>query len=131
MSQIFTQFATRFFKPGIHQMEKLEITNQLKNIYGDRINSNLVSIKYCQTNNRAEVELLFNNIKKPVRIDLEFIGDDNYEGMYFKPENDIVDNAALFIEMDAYSLINCIDDLFNEKDAKEIEAEHQKSLMKK
>ncbi len=112
-------------------MEKLEITDQFKNIYGDRINSDLISIKYCQTNNRAEVELLFKNSENLLRIDLEFIGDDNYEGMYFKPENDIVDNAALFIKMDAYSLINCIDDLFNEKDAKEIDDEHQKSLIKK
>ncbi len=112
-------------------MEKLEITNQLKNIYGDRINSNLISIKYCQTNNRAEIELLFKNIEKPIRIDLKFINDENYKDKYFKPENDIVDNAALLIEMDAYSLINCIDDLFNEKDAKEIDDEHQKSLIKK
>jgi len=34
-----------------------------------------------------------------------------------KPNTDIVDNAKIFVELDTYSLINCIDGLFSKEAA--------------
>jgi hypothetical protein len=104
-------------------MQKLEMIHKFHKLYGQQINSELVSIKYVQNNNKAMIEMYFNGALKPNIIDLKFIGgdiifDENGEPEdllpLFDPSEDIVDNAKRLIEMDDYSLINCIDDLFSE-----------------
>ncbi len=56
---------------------------------------------------------------KTVSVNLDFIddGEEDKKGNYipklcFDPSDDIVDNATKLVEMDPYSLINCIPDLF-------------------
>jgi hypothetical protein len=110
-------------------MQKLEILEQFKKLYGDKINPNLLSLKYCQTQTMAFVEMTFVNNSTPIIIDLNFIGGDIIKDEQgndidilpmFNPEDDIVDNAKCLIELDSYSLIMCIDHLFTETAANEI-----------
>lgn len=103
-------------------MQKLEILQQFKKLYGDKINPGLLSIKYCQTPSKAIIELKLINQIQPVLLNLDFIrdepviddaGNETNCTPLFNPENDIIDNATAFIELDSYSLINCIEGLFN------------------
>jgi len=117
-------------------MQKLELLQQFKKLYGDKINPNLLSIKYCQSPENALVELYFStNPQMPVITNLNFIGGDietDEDGIeidlpYFDPEADIVDNASNFIYFDAYSLQNCIDNLFTNAAEEEISNEYIKN----
>jgi hypothetical protein len=108
-------------------LQKLEIINQFKMQYPEWINPELISIKYCQNSVDAFLEMTFiNNPNLPIIINLDFISDDfdtetEIEEIpaLFNPESDVVDNAKTFIELDTYSLINCVDGLFS-KEAEEI-----------
>lgn len=103
-------------------MNKLEILQQFQKIYGTKINPELISVKYCQTASDAFVEMLFSSITStPVLINLYFIAADldedfnqktHIHSLKFDPAADIVDNASRFLELDTYSLIVCIDNLF-------------------
>ena len=117
-------------------MEKLELLSQFIKLYGDKINPGLISIKYCQTPNAAMVEMIFSpNPTIPITTNLNFITGDlitNEDGIekdqpYFDPEADIVDNASNFIYFDAYSLLNCIDNLFTNAAEEEISNEYIKN----
>jgi len=111
-------------------MNKLEILEQFKHKYGDMINPYLISMKYCQTETDTLAEMLFStNPSAPVIIDLKFIDDDDADEVikdnhtyypYFNSKNDIVDNARNLIELDSYSLINCIENLFTHEAEREI-----------
>ena len=129
MANIYKQEAIAF-------MQKLELLDQFMNIYGDKINPELVSIKYCQTAESALVEMVFSaNLKLPVITNLKFITGDiviDEDGIetdrpFFDPEADIVDNASRFITLDAFSLLNCIDNIFTKKAEVEISNEYCKS----
>lgn len=92
-------------------MGKLEILGQFIKKYPDWINEALVYLKFCQNGITSFLEMYFcNNVDIPDTIDLEFIG--NTDKMMFNPDADIVDNAKSFIELDTYTLINCIENLF-------------------
>ncbi len=117
-------------------MQKLEILEQLIKIYGEKINPELVSIKYCQTAEIAMVEMVFSgNLKLPVITNLKFITGDigiDEDGIetdrpFFDPEADIVDNASRFITLDAFSLLNCIDNIFTKSAEVEISNEFCKN----
>ena len=117
-------------------MDKLELLPQFIKQYGDKINPGLLSIKYCQTQEIALVEMFFStNPQLPVITNLNFITGDiiaNEYGIekdqpYFDPDADIVDNASNFIYFDAYSLLNCIDNLFTKAAEEEISNEHFKN----
>ena len=110
-------------------MEKLELLPQFIKKYREQINPELLSIKYCQTETDAYAELSFrSNPLNPDMINLNFIHDDFDQDeidemhqipLLFKPNADIVDNANLLVELDPYSLINCIGGLFtNEAEIK-------------
>lgn len=128
-------------KRETYTMEKLEILKQFQKIYGDKINPELVSVKYCQTETIALVELHFrSHTEKITTIDLGFICDDSISDdqteltgwePFFNPEADIVDNASRFLHMDDYSLINCIGGLFTEAGAAAINDAHHKTLASK
>jgi hypothetical protein len=49
----------------------------------------------------------------------------------FNPEADIADNAKSLVEFDNYSLINCIDNLFTEEAANEINNKYLSALNNK
>jgi hypothetical protein len=117
-------------------MQKLELLAQFIKLYGDKINPGLLSIKYCQTPEIAMVEMFFStNPTTPITTNLNFITGDtttNEDGIekdlpYFDPDADIVDNASNFINFGAYSLINCIDNLFTKAAEEEISNEHFKN----
>jgi hypothetical protein len=100
-------------------MPKLEILPQFVKLYGEKLNPDLESFKYCQDSKDAFVEMLFKGGKTLVE-NLKFIDDgkEDEHGNYipklaYDPSDDIVDNATKLIEMDSYSLINCITDLFS------------------
>lgn len=114
-------------------MEKLEILQQFIKKYGSNINPDLNSVKYCQNTDKAIVILSFISNNDIVQIDLDFIGGDfvqddegNDKGIIpmFDPQADIVDNARTLLDLDAYSLIMCIDHLFTEAAASRINNEY-------
>lgn len=108
--------------------------NSFKQRFQEKLNPSLHSIKYCQTGDRAILELQFLNEPDTKSIDLNFIGGEitkNEDGTdkdilpLFKPDADIVDNANHLLELDDYSLIMCIDDVLNEDAIKQILAIHE------
>ena len=114
-------------------MEKLEILEHFIKKHGNKINTELSSVKYCQNEKMAMVELTFNTSRNLVRINLDFIsdeivkddeGNDSYSIPLFNPEADIVDNARSFLDLDEYSLIMCIDHIFNEDAAINVNNEY-------
>ncbi|GBL35543.1 hypothetical protein EMGBS15_11380 [Filimonas sp.] len=120
-------------------MEKLEILEQFVKRYGDKINPDLRAIKYGQTNTKAVVELYFKSETQPLIINLDFIGgelvkDEDGNDIdilpLFDPEADIVDNATCFVEMNAYSLLMCVDHLFTKSAETEINNDYLKTLKK-
>ncbi|MEI8049573.1 MAG: hypothetical protein WCI92_19510 [Bacteroidota bacterium] len=117
-------------------MQKLEVLEQFIKIYGDKINPELVSIKYCQTAEIATVEMVFSaNPQLPVITNLKFITGDiviDEDGIetdrpFFDPEADIVDNASRFITLGDYSLLNCIDNIFTKSAEDQISSEYYKN----
>jgi len=111
-----------------NEVQKLEMLLQFKHRYGDMINKDLLSIKYCQSDQIAFVEMIFKDKPEAVNaINLDFI-DDEVDDKAFKPCNDIIDNADKLIDLGDYSLINCIDNLFNIEDEKKISDEFHASL---
>ncbi len=107
-------------------MQKLEIYNQLKKRFGEQLNPALHSVKYCQSETKAVIELYFNADPTPKIINLDIMGGEiTFDGDFsykvivplFKPEADVVDNAKRLIDLNQYSLIMCIDGLLSEKAA--------------
>ncbi|MFZ4549567.1 MAG: hypothetical protein ACOYN4_19115 [Bacteroidales bacterium] len=117
-------------------MEKLELLSQFIKLYGNKINPELLSIKYCQSPENALVETCFStNPQMPVITNLNFITGDietNEDGIeidlpYFDPDADIVDNASNFINFGDYSLLNCIDNFFTKAAEDEINSDYLKT----
>ncbi len=120
-------------------MEKLEILEQFVKRYGDKINPELSAIKYGQSSTQAVVELYFKSEPQPILIDLDFIGGEFVKDEHgenhdllplFDPEADIVDNATCFVELDANSLLMCVDHLFTKSAETEINDDYLKALKK-
>jgi hypothetical protein len=115
-------------------MQILEMLIQFKARYGNKINPMLGSVKYCQDGNKAEVVLHYTTDVPPLVVNLDFISGDietNESGAYvdssplFNPNADIVDNATTFLELDAYSIINCVTEIFTAEAAAEINDAYQ------
>lgn len=102
-------------------MEKLDLLQLFINKYKKgNIFSELVGLKYCQDENNAFVEMTYlNNEFNPTLVNLDFIHGEIDDQKRLKPlfdlQDDIVDNATNFLEMDPYSLINCFDRLFTKE----------------
>ncbi len=121
-------------------MQKLEIYDQFKKRFGEQLNPELHSVKYCQSETTAVIELYFNTDPSPNIINLDIMGGDitvdddgNYKDILplFEPEADVVDNAKRLIELNQYSLIMCIDGLLSEEAANKINDDYVKSLGQK
>ncbi len=102
--------------------QKLEVIKEFTKKYPGWVNPDLVSIKYCQNDAVAFLEMEFLHTRAvPVIINLDFISDDSYQenvdgiAPLFKPTADVVDNAMEFVALDTYSLINCVDGLFTDE----------------
>lgn len=120
-------------------VQKLEILQQLKSIHGERIDPELTAFKYCQSKSEAWVELYYNHSDKCSTVNLNIItdiADPDIELskltaediiLYFNPLDDVVDNAIKMIEIDPYSIINCIDGLFTEQACLEVNKEFHKN----
>ncbi|MBC7510706.1 MAG: hypothetical protein H7320_18460 [Ferruginibacter sp.] len=113
--------------------QKLEVINEFKTKCPGWVNPDLVSIKYCQNDSFAFLEMEFTSKPgKPVLINLDFISDDfdpetvEEIAPLFKPAADVVDNAMVFVGLDTYSLVNCVDGLFTDAAASLIYEEYKK-----
>jgi len=121
-------------------MQKLEIYDQFKKRFDNQLNPELYSVKYCQSETKAVIELYFSIEPKLTRINLDFMGGEitiDEDGKkkdilpLFNPEADVVDNAKRLIELDEFSLISCIHGLFTEEAANKINDDYINSVEKK
>lgn len=119
-------------------MEKIEILGEFKKKYGEMINPMLISFKYCHSDERAFTEMILTDKAEPIIIDLEFIaggidldvnGEEIVTTRMFDHNKDLIDNARLLIELDEYSLINCIDHVFTNKAIEAIIDRYSKSIL--
>lgn len=88
-----------------------------------QLNPAILSIKYCQNDTRASVEMQFSD--RPERtIDLDFMvgeiatdedGVDKDILPLFRPEADIVDNATSLLQLDDISLIMCLSEILSQE----------------
>jgi hypothetical protein len=117
-------------------MQKLEIYDQFKKRFGQQLNPALLSVKYCQSESKAVIELYFKSDSTPIIINLDFMGGKvivDQDGInndilpLFEPKDDVIDNAKRLIELDSYSLIICIDGLLLEKVANKINTNYKKN----
>ena len=101
--------------------EKLELVYEMKRRYPDRINEDIFSIKFCQNDKMVFLVIsLYSNPNKPIISNLDFIGnDDDLDSSLFLPDNDIVDNAITFSQLEQYTLLMCVDGFFT-REAEEI-----------
>jgi len=82
---------------------------------------------YCQTQQDAYIEMYFkNDPNTPVITNLDFITDGidvdpflDDVPVLFNPAINIVDNAQLMIDLNEYSLINCMDGFLQTKQPKQ------------
>jgi hypothetical protein len=121
-------------------MQKLEIYDQFKKRYEELLNPGLLSVKYCQSETKAVIELYFKSDSTPTIINLDLMGNEivvDDDGVnrdilpLFEPKDDIIDNAKILIKLDNYSLINCIDGLLTEEASNKINYDYIKILGQK
>lgn len=117
-------------------MEKLEMFNSFKHRFGDQINPNVQSVKYCQNEEMASIEIQCSD-QPDVNVDLKFMGGEIVKGTdgsdkdimpLFNPEADIVDNASRLLELDDYSLIMCLELILRKEAVKNIVDAYKKSI---
>ena len=105
-----------------------------KKRFTDKLNPNLVSIKYCQNINSASIEIQFLSISEKQIIDLKFMGGEiieNEDGTFndilplFDPAADIVDNASAFLSLDDYSMVICTEDIFTKEAIEKIVSDNE------
>jgi hypothetical protein len=105
-----------------------EITAELRQTFGTRLKPDITTVKIVNLPLVVYLEctrttgVLFDEIVE--RTDLSFIAEDD-EGDWFQPSDGARANAAKFLELDAYSLINCTSNLFTSGGADEIAREHE------
>lgn len=111
----------------------LEISGQFRRKHGNGVNPDLMSLKFCQIAGSCYLEItLANQPLKSIKLDtaiiLEDVPDDfdniPNECLLFNPENDVVDNAKAFIQLDAFSTMMCFDHLFTKKYSSKINEDH-------
>jgi hypothetical protein len=108
--------------------QTLELIHEMKRKWDTKLNHSLKSIKFSQTTEAAIIELIFtepNGNSRSETTNLDFITGEDCDDVLFKPNNDVVDNAQEFIELDGYSLLNCISNLFEKEAEEEINCLHQ------
>jgi hypothetical protein len=91
------------------EMEALELQPALKRRWGRQIRKSLRSVRLRQTPDWVDVQLTFRNgAERFYYLGFLCAG----EQPLFEPDNDIVDNAQLFLQLDAVTLSQCIRGLF-------------------
>ena len=101
--------------------EAMEISSLLLARYGDNIESSISSIRICQDNERVYFEFtkdkyIAGYLKDQIitRTDLGFIVE-NYEDRVFEPKNHIRVNVNKFLDLDDYSILNCVGEIFTQE----------------
>lgn len=99
--------------------EAIEILSLLLARYGNNIESSISSIRICQDGERVYFEFTVDKyiadyLKDQIitRTDLGFIADENDN--LFNPNDDININVNKFLELDDYSMLNCVGEIFKE-----------------
>ena len=115
-------------------MLKLELLPQFKKKFGKKLNPDIKSIKYCQSEDIVAMEIYIKNaIDDRAMIDLSFIGtskstypngEDYIFTPLFSPKADIIDNARELLKLNEESLYICEENFFN----KELTIKHQKQF---
>lgn len=101
--------------------EAIEILSLLSARYGNNIKSYISSIRVCQDNERVYLEFTENRymagyLKNQIinRIDLGFIVGD-YKDKMFDSKNHIRINVNKFLDLDDYSILNSVCELFTKE----------------
>jgi hypothetical protein len=97
--------------------------------YGKYLNTEISSVKFHRSFDSYYLTLVFTKLRGDISTystNMDIIGDD--DGSYFKMEDDYQINKQKFLELDEYSLIMIIDNLFTEKYTQEIVDKNKGSL---
>ena len=94
---------------SLHQIDALELYPALRRRWGRQLRKSLRSVLLRQTPDWVDVQLRFRNGAERFYF-LGFICAGSEP--LFAPESDIVDNAQLFLHLDALTLSHCIGGLF-------------------
>lgn len=122
----------------IFNVNRLELLPAFKRKYGNDLNPSISAIKFCQNNLAVWIELYLHQEAVPQISDLQFLGGeievDELSGeeqitSLFLPNADIVDNARLFIDLDDFSMVICLDDLLTPERTDRICLEHQEAII--
>lgn len=108
------------------RFESMEILTQLRKRYEQDIISTISSIRIYQTNDRVYLEFtkdeyIASYLKNQyiTRIDLGFIIEDtDIDEKLFNAELPVSINAIKFLELDDYSMLNCVGEIFTEEGCK-------------
>ena len=108
-------------KTDIDVFEAIEISSLLLARYGNNIESSISSIRICQDGERVYFEFtkdkyIADYLKDRIitRTDLGFIVE-NCEDRVFKPNNHIGVNVNKFLDLDDYSMLNCVGEIFTQE----------------
>lgn len=108
-------------KTDIDVFEAIEISSLLLARYGNNIESSISSIRICQDGERVYFEFtkdkyIADYLKDQIitRTDLGFIVE-NCEDRVFKPNNHIGVNVNKFLDLDDYSMLNCVGEIFTQE----------------
>lgn len=110
----------------------IDVTDKLRQKYPRYIDPDIISIRLVQPGDRVWLEMTREKeaagyLKDQVitRTDLGFISDDDLEGFYFDPLENVSVNANRFVnDFDEYSIMMTTD-LFHDEACKEIQERHR------
>lgn len=119
-------------------VNRLELLPALQRKYSDDLNPAISAIKFCQNHEAVWIELYLHQDPMPQISDLKFLGGeivtDELSGEemitpLFFPDADIVDNACLFLDLDDFSMVICLDHLLTPERTDRICLEHQVAIL--
>lgn len=106
---------------NIDVFEAIEISSSLFARYGNNLKPSISSIRICQDGERVYFEFtkdkyIADYLKDQIitRTDLGFIVED-YDERMFNPKNHISVNVNKFLDLDDYSMLNCVDEIFTQE----------------
>ena len=95
--------------------------------YGKELNPEICSIKFERGFDSYYLTLVFTKLRGDISTysnNMDIIGEE--DGSYFKMKDDYQINKQKFLELDEYSLIMIVENLFTEEYIKKIVDNHQK-----
>jgi hypothetical protein len=103
--------------PKFEAFQSAEILPQLKKLFPMYLHSDIISVKFGQTKDRcyleiASLKIVGGNLHDEIikRTDLGFVGGEDDDSLFFKPESPLSQNVGKFLnDFDEISIINCTD----------------------